>query len=125
MHEFGIVQSIVDPLLDRLKKENAEPVFALRFRRGSAFSEAALRQAFASLTRGTILEDAELWIETVNLDFQCRCGHRQVITSDDLVGHMFICPECSAIKEVSEAHDLELVEVVRGSPAKFSDRRAT
>jgi Zn finger protein HypA/HybF involved in hydrogenase expression len=48
----------------------------------------------------------------VNLHFKCPCGHGQVITSDDLIGHMFVCPKCGATKEIEEAHDLELVELV-------------
>ena len=34
------------------------------------------------------------------------------ITSDDLIGHMFVCPRCGATKEIDEAHDLELVELL-------------
>jgi len=85
---------------------------SVHFRRGSAFSEEALRQSYESLTTGTILEGAPVEIDTVNLDFECRCGHKQVITSDDLIGHMFVCPRCGATKEIDEAHDLELVELV-------------
>ncbi len=111
MHEFGIVQALVHQLLARLDQQQIEGVEAIRFRRGSAFSEAVLRQAFVAVSTGTILEGAELSIETVNLDYRCGCGHRQVITSDDLIGHMFVCPSCGAIKEIDEAHDLELIDV--------------
>lgn len=110
MHEFGIVEGIVSGVLPQLK--NVRHVTSVHFRRGSAFSEDALRQAYQATTQGTPLQDAELVIDIVNLDYQCPCGYQQVITSDDLEGHMFICPECGAIHEVDEAHDLELVEIV-------------
>lgn len=112
MHEYSIVESIVGSMLDAIKKQNATKVTSVRFKRGSAFSEEAFRQAYQSLTAGTALEKAPLSIDTVNLDFACTCGHKQVITSDDLVGHMFVCPKCGFTKEIDEAHDLELVELV-------------
>lgn len=112
MHEYSIVKSIVDSMLDGIKKQNANKVVSVRFRRGSAFSEEAFRQAYQSLTTGTVLADAPVKIDTINLDFKCQCGHQQVINSDDLIGHMFVCPKCGVTKEIDEAHDLELIELV-------------
>jgi Zn finger protein HypA/HybF involved in hydrogenase expression len=112
MHEFGIVEGIVTNVLPQLQAAGVNRVTEIRFRRGSAFSEHALRQAYVAITTGTPLEGAELLIETVNLDYNCKCGYQQVITSDDLMGHMFLCPGCGAVHEIDEAHDLELLEVV-------------
>lgn len=112
MHEYSIVESIVTSMLDAIEKRKATEVVSVRFKRGSAFSEEAFLQAYQALTVGTILEQAPITIDTVNLDFNCVCGHQQVITSDDLIGHMFVCPQCGATKEIDEAHDLELVELV-------------
>jgi Zn finger protein HypA/HybF involved in hydrogenase expression len=112
MHEFGIVQSLTNALLDQIKVEQITRVDEIHFRRGSAFSEDALRQAFAALSVGTPLENAKMVIETINLDHKCVCGHQQIITSDDLIGHMFVCPVCGTIREVDEAHDLELTQIV-------------
>lgn len=112
MHEFGIVESIVTNVLPQLQAAGVNRVTEIRFRRGSAFSEHALRQAYEATTNGTPLEGAQVLIETVNLDYNCKCGYQQVITSDDLMGHMFLCPNCGAVHEVDEAHDLELLEVV-------------
>jgi Zn finger protein HypA/HybF involved in hydrogenase expression len=112
MHEYSIVESIVSSMLDAIKKQDATKVVSVRFKRGSAFSEEAFHQAYQALTVGTVLEKAPVEIETINLDFNCACGHKQVITSDDLMGHMFVCPKCGATKEIDEAHDLELVELI-------------
>lgn len=112
MHEYAIVESLVASMRDALEKQHATKVTSVRFRRGSAFSEEAFRQAYRALTAGTLLENAPVEIETVNLDFDCACGHRQVITSDDLIGHMFVCPKCGATREIDEAHDLELIELL-------------
>lgn len=115
MHEFGIVEGIVSRVLPQLQASKVQHVASVHFRRGSAFSEDALRQAYQATTQGTPLQDAALVIDTVNLDYHCACGYEQIITSDDLEGHMFICPLCSAIHEVDEAHDLELLEIVAES----------
>ncbi len=122
MHEFGITESIVTSLLADLKQKGVESVSEVQFRRGSAFSEDALRQAFGALSAGTILEGAKLSIETVNLVHNCGCGYTQVITSDDLIGHMFVCPQCGLMREIDEAHDLELIGVKTG---KSEDAPAT
>ncbi|TVR20864.1 MAG: hydrogenase maturation nickel metallochaperone HypA [Anaerolineaceae bacterium] len=111
-HEFSIVESLMVDLVGQLQSAEVEQVTEIHFRRGSAFSEDALRQAFDVFSRDTPLQGAELVIETVNLDHQCVCGREQVITSDDLIGHMFVCPACGMMREVDEAHDLELLEVI-------------
>ncbi len=112
MHEFGIVEGIVNGILPQLNSANVRQVKSIHFRRGSAFSEEALLQAYHATTQGTPLQDAELVIDTINLNYVCRCGVQRVITSDDLEGHMYICPFCGAIHEVDEAHDLELVDII-------------
>ncbi len=71
-----------------------------------------MRQTFSVLSANTPLEGADLVVDISVLNVTCRCGHRSDVTSDDLVGHMFICPQCGAVREISEAHDLELVEVI-------------
>jgi Zn finger protein HypA/HybF involved in hydrogenase expression len=112
MHEFGIVEDLVAKLLPQLEAQHITSVSKVRFRRGSTFSEDALRQAFAAASKGTVLEGASLDIETVNLDYQCRCGYQQVVTHDDLEGHLFICPRCGDVHEIDEAHDLELIDML-------------
>ncbi len=112
MHEFDIVQSLIDALLPQLEERGVTKVVALRFRRGSTFSEEALQQAFTALSQGTVLEGAELIVEATETPFKCECGYQQVLTHDDLVGHMFVCPQCGHPQEIDEAHELELLEVI-------------
>lgn len=112
MHEFGVVQSLVQELLVQLKNKEVRKVHSIRFRRGSAFAEEALRQAYVMAAAGTILEGAEILIETEERPFLCACGHQQVITSDELIGHLFVCPKCGRPREIDEAHDLEVVEIL-------------
>ncbi len=112
MHEFDLVKSLVSELLPKLQEQNVKRVTEVRFRRGSTFSEEALLQAFSMLTQGTVLEGAKVKVEVTQTKFRCSCGHEQFITADDLIGHIFVCPECGRSQEIDEAHDLELLEVV-------------
>ncbi|MCX7020294.1 MAG: hydrogenase maturation nickel metallochaperone HypA [bacterium] len=112
MHEFSIVQSLVRQLAEDAGNKGADRVLKVRLRRGSTFSEDALLQAFEVASRQTILEGAELIIETVKLDHTCACGHRQLVMADDLIGHMFVCPKCGEISECAGHMDLELIDVI-------------
>lgn len=112
MHEFEVVKSLIDELLPKLQEQGVKRVAEIRFRRGSTFSEEALLQAFSAVSKGTLLEGAKVEVEVMQTKFRCLCGHEQVITTDDLVGHMFVCPECGQAQEIDEAHDLELLEVL-------------
>src|SRR4051812_22118348 len=94
LHELAAVQELVDALLASLAVADAGPVDFVRVERGSAFSEDALRQSYAVTTIGTPLHGAALLIQSVPTTLHCECGSEQVVTSDDLHGHMFVCPAC-------------------------------
>lgn len=111
MHEFSAVQSLVEELGTRLASERAHRVSVVRVRRASAFSEAALTQSFEALTKGSILEGARLEIEVAETVSRCPCGHTQVVNSDDLQGHMFVCPACARVQEVAHGEDLRLESI--------------
>ena len=115
MHEFGVTETIVTRLLYQLRRDGVSKILKITFRRSSAFSEEVLRQTLNMLSENTPLAGAELNVEVAVLDITCQCGYESVINNEDLVGHMFICPQCGAIREIAEAHDLELVEVIAES----------
>src|SRR5687768_3409559 len=115
MHEFGVTEAIIRKLLVQLQREKVSSVKKISFRRSSAFSEEVLRQTLKMLSENTPLDGAELNVEVAVLDITCQCGYESVINNEDLVGHMFICPECGVIREIAEAHDLELIEVIAES----------
>ncbi|RMH27043.1 MAG: hydrogenase maturation nickel metallochaperone HypA [Candidatus Hydrogenedentota bacterium] len=111
VHEFSVVKSLVERVCDELSKQGYARACAVRVRRSSAFSEQALREAFRALTLGTPLQDAELLVETTEHRARCSCGAEHIVHSDDLVGHMFVCPACGAVMEIDEHGDLWLLEV--------------
>ncbi len=112
MHEFGVTETIISRLLHQLDRDDVAKVVKITFRRSSAFSEEVLRQTFDVLSAGTPLAGAELVVQVAVLNVDCACGNGHTVNSEDLVGHMFICPDCGRISEIAEAHDLELVEVI-------------
>lgn len=116
MHEFSIIEQLVTELKTHLAQDNIDHVTEIHFRRGSTFSEDALRMAFESFSIGTPLEGATVVIETIPIAFQCECGHTQLITADDLQGHMMVCPACGAVREIDEAHDLTVTKLVTTAP---------
>ncbi|MEP7287832.1 MAG: hydrogenase maturation nickel metallochaperone HypA [Chloroflexota bacterium] len=113
MHEFSVTEAIIKGLLDQLQRESVSKVTEVHFRRSSAFSEEVLRQTFCVLSIGTPLEGAELNVEGVVLNVTCaHCHECSDVNSEDLIGHLFVCPTCGTAREIAEAHDLELVKVI-------------
>jgi Zn finger protein HypA/HybF involved in hydrogenase expression len=115
MHEFGVTEAIITRLLAQLQGEKISRVKKVVFRRSSAFSEEVLLQTFNILSKNTPLEQAVLTVDVAVLNITCACGYEGVVNHEDLVGHMFICPECGVVREIAEAHDLELIEVIAES----------
>lgn len=112
MHEYTVVLELVDRILEQAKSTNARRVTEIRLRRGSTFQEEPLRQAFTMLSRGTPLEGAVLTVEEYQVEVRCtRCGKTHGIVADDLIGHVFICPDCGQSQEIDEAHGLKLIGV--------------
>ena len=112
MHEFSIVEQLVTELSGRLRQNAVSRVEEVHLRRNSTFSEDALRLAFEMYATGTPLEGARLVIETAPVMLHCGCGHEQLIDTDDVHGHMVLCPLCGAVHEVDEAHDLALTRLI-------------
>ena len=115
MHEYTIVEQLIERLLEQCTKHDAKSVQLIHLRRGSTFSEAPLRQAFEMLSPGTPLVGAKLVIDEFTVNHECgNCGKKQAVMADDLIGHMFVCPDCGKADEIEEAHGLELLDVEYG-----------
>lgn len=112
MHEYSIVEDLVEQLKNEMKAKGIESVKRIRLRRGSTFSEGALLQAFEMLTENTPLQGAQLEVESYSVERTCqRCGHVETVEADDLVGHMHICMECGQAEQVHEGSGLEVIGV--------------
>jgi Zn finger protein HypA/HybF involved in hydrogenase expression len=112
MHEYAAVEELVGALARQVRERGVGRVTRVHLRRNSAFDPAALAQAWAMTVPGTPLAGATVEVTVAELVFACACGHRQVVTSDDLIGHMVVCPACGRPDDVAGTHDLEVVEVI-------------
>lgn len=113
MHEYSIVEQMIQSLSKEFQREGIEQVKEIRLRRNSIFSAGALEQAFEMLSPNTPLQGAALIVEDVVFEHECKnCGRKAVITHDDLVGHHIICENCGASEYIDESGGLELLEVI-------------
>lgn len=113
MHEYSIVEQLVDQVGKQLREQGVDAVSEIHLRRDSTFSAEALKQAYEMLVPNTPLQNAKLVIEEKVVEHVCpNCGKKESITHDDLLGHMYVCPDCGASEEIDEAHGLEIVKVI-------------
>ena len=111
MHELAAVGAVVDAVVAGVAEYQPCRVDAVRVRRGSTFSEDALLQGFEVLAAGTALDGARLEIEVVNRTVECVCGPSPVVSAEDLLGHLWVCPVCGHAEEIDEHADLDLIDV--------------
>ena len=110
MYEYTNVERLVSQLNERAN--GTAHIHEFRLRTGAIFSDEELRKAYNSLTDQTALEGSQLVIDHGEFVHYCDdCGFTQTISEKDLVGHLFICPECGGSMNFDESKDLELVEV--------------
>jgi Zn finger protein HypA/HybF involved in hydrogenase expression len=111
MHELAAVGALVEAVTRVVAVHQPCRVDVVRVRRGTAFLEDALLQGFDMLTRGTGLEGACLEVEVVDHVVDCPCGLERPILAEELVGHVWVCPNCGHLEEIDEQDDLSLVDV--------------
>src|SRR5437868_5145571 len=111
MHELAAIAALVDAVVLSVAEHQPCRVDVVRVRRGSTFSEDALRQGFEMLTRGTPLEGASLEVEAIDEAVACRRGLQRVMRVEELIGDVWICPTCGHAEASGELDDLSLVDV--------------
>lgn len=102
MHEVSVMSSILDSVLEELKKYRVEKVEAVYLTIGELtfLGEDQLRFAFEVLTKGTILEGAELVVDREAVEVRCRgCGYAgKAEYLEDEMYHLQVptlsCPRC-------------------------------
>jgi hydrogenase nickel incorporation protein HypA/HybF len=91
MHEYSIVQSLLDRVEQSIEGYDVAAVRRLRVRIGalSGVDGELLRTAYDLVTSGTLLERTALDIEEVPARWSCsRCGR------DGVAGERLSCPAC-------------------------------
>ncbi len=112
MHEYSLMESLLAQLSRDLSAKDVHAVRSLRLQLGSTMSEEPIRQAFVMLAPGTPFQDSVLHVEPFDITHTCPiCSRVDVIHHDDLLGHVFICPDCRTAMEIDEAHDVRVAEI--------------
>jgi Zn finger protein HypA/HybF involved in hydrogenase expression len=97
-------------------------IFAVEVEDPCTSAEGPLRQAFQMLAGNTPLQGAELVIDEFSVKHTCEtCHHAYVTSAEDLLGHLFFCPDCGRPAEIDEAHGLELVSMTIERPRKTKE----
>ncbi len=118
MHEYGLVQDVVNLVLQRYPVETGRRVDAVRIEVGEFLvaSQESLETAYEVLTRGTVLEGSRLEVAQVPGRARCEaCGFEG--SGADLGEGLsepptvLLCPSCSAPLLVTDGAGLTLVDV--------------
>lgn len=110
MHELSIMQEAVSLAAETAKSSGANRVLTLRLRVGAlngAVPE-ALRFAFDVASRGTIVQDAALDIESVSIAYWCATCRTEFAPAD----FENECPRCHNLSgELRRGRELEIASV--------------
>jgi hydrogenase nickel incorporation protein HypA/HybF len=110
MHEFSIVQRIVEIALEAAAKNQAENVICVEVEVGQASGTVpeAMEFAWESARKDTLLEQASLVIRLIPLVIRCRsCGLQH--TPENIYES---CPHCGAISpEIISGKELRVTSI--------------
>lgn len=119
MHEFSIVSHLFE-LVDRdARKHRATGVTRIRVKIGvmSGVVPQLFSEAFHTIKRGTLAEDAELDIIHQEIIIRCECGYTGGIEDRN-----FICPKCGQRNiEVIDGEDMILEQLELNLPDDKED----
>ncbi|OGU60748.1 MAG: hydrogenase maturation nickel metallochaperone HypA [Ignavibacteria bacterium RBG_13_36_8] len=107
MHEFSIVQNIINACEAEARKHNSNKISKIGLRIGefTGVVREALDFAFDITKKNTLAENAAFEIEIVPLKTHCNnCGH----TFSDIKEYNFYCPDCNDPLEILEGRELEI-----------------
>jgi len=118
MHEYSLVQALLEGLLDHLKEHPVEGrVRKVHVRQGELLilSQEALGEAWRILADGTPVAGSEVQIEKVPVKVRCpTCAYEGPVKYLREEGWHFAvpvlaCPQCGGRAEVVEGRDLAIV----------------
>jgi hydrogenase nickel incorporation protein HypA/HybF len=120
MHEYALMQDIIKAILNRLEEEKSTtPVKEVRLKLGvlDIHSEAAARQAFEVLAKGTPLENSHLTVEVKPVMLECsQCRSVAPYAVDEHThAHellpMVVCPVCDGFAKLSGGQGVESIDL--------------
>ena len=110
MHEFSVVQSLLDLIEENARRNNAKSVSKVVIKIGkmSGIEPHLLKVAFDTFKEKTICENAEL--EMIIQDIVAKCEDCQ---KEFVIGnHRFVCPHCESFNlRILDGEDMYLMSL--------------
>jgi len=125
MHELSIAHDMVGMVTENIARFPAARVASLTVTLGvySGVDPEALRFAFPVAAEGTLLEGAELVIETLPVTFRCRnCG------AGPFEAGAMMCPRCRSLNiEVTTGREIDIssVEIIEPDEGSVKNNMKT
>jgi len=110
MHEYSIVQSLIDLAEENAHKNNAKKVTKLEVKIGvlSGVEIPLLETAFNTFKEGTICENAEFIIHSQPIVVKCKNCNKE----NELKQNEYSCPNCNSQNlEVLDGEDMYLMSL--------------
>ncbi|MEJ2070492.1 MAG: hydrogenase maturation nickel metallochaperone HypA [Syntrophobacterales bacterium] len=121
MHEYSLMQDIIKSILERLEEEKSTvPVKEVILKLGilDIHSEAAARQAFEVLSKGTSLEKSHLTLEVKPVMLECsQCRSVAPYPVDEHThAHellpVVVCPVCDGLAKLTGGQGVESIDLI-------------
>ena len=110
MHEYSIVDSLLQLADEHAKKHNAKFVTKLEIKIGvlSGVEPDLLKTAFETFKEGTICENAEFVMHIQPVVVECQeCGEKSELKKDE-----YLCPKCNSPKiKIIDGEDMYLMSM--------------
>jgi hydrogenase nickel incorporation protein HypA/HybF len=121
LHEYALMENVIAVIMAELKKSGEAPAghtleVTLKVGALEMHSEAASRQAFEVLTKGTPLEGARLNLIVLPVTLSCiECGFQGPLPMGAADPHDALplaeCPQCGALTPVQGGRGVESIEL--------------
>ncbi len=121
MHEYSLMQNVITSILEELKKSEGCPggpglEVILTIGALAIHSEAATRQAYEVLTKGTLLENSRLSLHIEPVTVTCpKCGFQGALPEEAVDPHdpspLAACPACGAAAPITGSRGVDSIEL--------------
>lgn len=121
MHEYSLMEQVIAHILAELKKQTGpapEGALEVVLKVGAlaVHSEAATRQAYEVLVKGTPLENSRLLLTIEPITLACgQCGYKEELPEGAVDPHdhapLVECPRCGAVIPVESGRGVESIEL--------------
>ncbi len=106
MHEFGIIQNIIEIVTDSIKENGLNKVTKVKLLIGKMrqVSPEAMQFAFEATTKDTMFEASKLEMEFIPIQMKCNKCSREFEVQENL----YFCEKCQGT-DLSIVHGQELI----------------